>query len=335
MSLKVGINGFGRIGRAVVRASLAKEHNDIEIVHVNDLFDCESNAHLLEYDSVHGKIGVPVSHTENSIRIGEKTITFSSERDPANIAWGKYGVDIVLECTGVFRKRADAEKHMAAGAKKVLISAPGSGEDLTVVKGVNCDKLKPEHKIVSNGSCTTNCLAPVAKIIHEKFHILSGYMTTVHSYTRDQELLDSPHKDLRRARAAALNIIPTTTGAAKALGLVIPELKGKLDGIALRVPTANVSLVDVCFNVRDKTTKDQVNDALALASESGSLKGIMGYSNRPLVSQDFMSDSRSSIVDGLSTAVMDGTLVKVMSWYDNEMGFSYRMLDIARLMFKG
>jgi glyceraldehyde 3-phosphate dehydrogenase len=334
MTLRLGINGFGRIGRAVLRASLDKRFNDIEIVAVNDLCDVESNHHLLKYDSVHGRLSQKTQLTGNIMKLGDRSITFLAKRDPSTIEWGALGVDIVLECTGIFRKREQAELHIKGGAKKVLISSPATGEDITVVRGVNCSKLKPEHTIVSNGSCTTNCLAPVAKVIHEKFGIINGMMTTIHSYTRDQQLLDSPHDDMRRARAAAMNMVPTTTGAAKAIGLVMPELKGKLDGKSIRVPTPNVSLVDVTFNLEKSTTSEEINQALKFASENGSLQGILGYTDEPLVSIDFNGDTRSSIVDGPSTSVMNGNFAKILSWYDNEIGFSNRMLDIALLMAK-
>lgn len=333
MAIKVGINGFGRIGRGVVRAYFKKNYPGIEIVHINDLSSREANAHMFKYDSVHGKFDGNVELSEKGMKLNGKEVTFSAERDPKVINWGQYGVDVVMECTGIFRKREQAEIHIAAGAKKVLISAPGSGEDLTVVHGVNSDKIKPEYKILSNGSCTTNCLAPVAMVIDQHFGIKHGLMTTVHSYTRDQELLDGMHEDLRRARAAAVNMVPSTTGAAKAIGLVLPQLKGKMEGMAIRVPTPNVSLVDVTFIVEKATDAKAVNQVLMAATE-GPLKGILGFTMEPIVSSDCNGNPLSSLVDGACTTVMAGTMVKVLSWYDNEMGFSHRMLDIAALMAK-
>lgn len=330
MTLRVGINGFGRIGRVVLRAAAMR--SDIEITHINDLTSPEILAHLLKYDSVHGRFKGDVSVDGSNLIVNGRKISVSASRDPAEIAWKAAGVQTVLECTGFFRKREEAARHISAGAKKVLISAPASGEDLTVVMGVNDDLLKPEHTIISNGSCTTNCLAPVAKVLHEKFEIVRGLMTTIHSYTNDQNLLDLPHSDLRRARAGALSMIPTSTGAAKAIGLVMPELKGKMHGIAVRVPTPNVSLVDVTFEVKKSTSVEEVNQVLKAASESKKLKGILGYSSELLVSCDYNGCSYSSFVDSDCTAVMDGTLVKVLTWYDNETGFSERMLDVALKM---
>ncbi len=331
MSVRIGINGFGRIGRVVLRHALKRK--DVEIVHINDLTDPKVLAHLLKYDSVHGQLDLPVSAESDRIVAGDFNISVSAQRDPQELPWHDKNVDVVFECTGLFRKRADAEKHIKAGASKVLISAPASDEDLTVVLGVNDDKLKPEHKIVSNGSCTTNCLAPVAKIIQDSFGIKRGLMTTVHSYTNDQKLLDLPHSDLRRARAGAVSMIPTSTGAAKAIGLVLPELKGKMHGLAVRVPTPNVSLVDVTFEVEKATSVEEVNQALK-AGAQGALSHVLGYTDEPLVSVDFMGCDKSSFVDGQSTAVMDGTMVKVLTWYDNEAGFSQRMIDVAKLMTK-
>lgn len=332
MTIRIGINGFGRIGRTVLRAALAQQNKDIQIVHINDLTDTKTLAHLLKYDSVHGVLPNKIYADENNITIDGQTISVSSIKSPSEIPWKDKKVDMVFECSGIFTKRADAEQHIKAGAPKVLISAPATGEDLTVVMGVNNGKLdKGAHKIVSNGSCTTNCLAPVAKVIQEAFGIKYGMMTTIHSYTNDQRILDLPHKDLRRARAAAVSMIPTSTGAAKAIGLVMPELKGKMDGLSIRVPTPNVSLVDVTFEVSRPTTKEEVNKALKEASQ-GALKGVLGFSEEPLVSCDYMGNPLSSIVDADCTAVMNGTMVKVMSWYDNETGFSWRMLDVARLM---
>ncbi len=332
MTLRIGINGFGRIGRTVLRAAF-DAYPDCEIVHINDLTPTETNAHLLSYDSVHGRFSHPVQVTTGGLQIKEKTITVSACKDPAEIPWAEKRVDVVFECTGIFTTRTEALRHQKAGATKVLISAPATDEDLTVVYGVNSDKLQASHQIVSNGSCTTNCLAPVAKLIHEHFRIESGLMTTVHSYTNDQKILDIAHKDLRRARAAAISMIPTSTGAAKALGLVIPELKGKVDGLAVRVPTSNVSLVDVTFRVEKSTTKEAVNQVLQDAAQGG-LQGILGFTMEPLVSVDFNGDTHSSVVDGSLTKVMDGRLIKILSWYDNETGFSYRMLDVARLWCK-
>lgn len=332
MVLKVGINGFGRIGRTVFRAALKPEFKDLEIVHINDLTDTNTLAHLLKYDSVHGTFDQDVVKSEQGFSVGGKPVSVSAIRSPNEIPWKEKGVDVVFECTGIFRKKADAEAHIKGGAQKVLISAPGSDEDITVVMGVNHRELdRAKHNIISNASCTTNCLAPVVKVIHEKFGVIKGLMTTVHSYTNDQGLLDVPHKDLRRARAGAVSMIPTSTGAAKAIGLVLPELKGKIDGLAVRVPTPNVSLVDVTLEVSKEASKESVNSALRSASE-GELKGILGVCDEPLVSMDFNGDPRSSIVDAMSTIVTGGHLVKVLSWYDNETGFSYRMLDVARLL---
>ena len=334
MTIRIGINGFGRIGRTVFRAALASQNRDFEIVHINDLTDTATLAHLLKYDSVHGTLANQVSHDENSLTVDGHKVTISAIKSPAELPWKEKKVDIVFECSGVFTNRSDAELHIKAGAPKVLISAPAKGEDMTVVLGVNSNKLdKKVHNIVSNGSCTTNCLAPVARVIQDTFGIKHGVMTTIHSYTNDQRILDLPHKDLRRARAAALSMIPTSTGAAKAIGLVMPELKGKLDGLAIRVPTPNVSLVDVTFEVNRPTTKEEVNRALKEASQ-GALRGVLAFSEEPLVSSDFNGNPHSSIVDADSTTVMNGTMVKVLTWYDNETGFSWRMLDVARLLVK-
>jgi len=331
MTIRIGINGFGRIGRTIFRAAMAQKNSDFEIVHINDLTDTKTLAHLLKYDSVHGVLDKQVYADVGGITVDGKAISVSSIKSPAELPWKEKKVDMVFECSGIFTKRADADLHLKAGAPKVMISAPATDEDLTVVLGVNQQKLdKTKHKVISNGSCTTNCLAPVAKVIQEAFGIKYGMMTTVHSYTNDQNILDLPHKDLRRARAAALNMIPTSTGAAKAIGLVMPELKGKMDGMSIRVPTPNVSLVDVTFEVSRPTTKEEVNKALKDAS-NGALKGILGYSEEPLVSSDYNGNPLSSIVDASCTAVMNGTMVKVLSWYDNESGFSWRMLDVARL----
>lgn len=328
MTVKVGINGFGRIGRNVFRA--AQGRSDIEIVAVNDLTDAETLAMLLQYDSVHGQFPGRVEAADGAILVDGRTIQVFAERDPAQIPWSQYGVDIVVESTGRFTSKDKAEAHIVSGgAKKVIISAPAKGEDLTIVMGVNDDKYDPEkHHVVSNASCTTNCLAPVAKVVDEKFGIIRGLMTTVHSYTNDQQILDLPHKDLRRARAAGLSIIPTSTGAAKAVGLVLPHLNGKLNGMAMRVPTPNVSIIDLVAEVKENVTVEQVNEAMRGAAE-GSLNGIMKYTELPLVSRDYNGDPHSATVDGLSTMVMEGNLVKVVAWYDNEWGYSNRVVDLA------
>lgn len=332
MTIRVGINGFGRIGRTVFRAVCADQNRDFEIVHINDLTDTGTLAHLLKYDSVHGRLNHEIKPVDGGISLDGREISVSAIKNPEELPWKSKEVDIVFECSGVFTKRSGAEGHVKAGAKKVLISAPATDEDITVVFGVNHSKLDAAtHKIVSNGSCTTNCLAPVAKVINDLAGIKRGLMTTVHSYTNDQNILDLPHKDLRRARAAALSMIPTSTGAAKAIGLVMPELKGKMHGLAIRVPTPNVSLVDVTFEVSRPVTVEEVNNALSKAAE-GPMKGVLGYTEEPLVSIDFNGNNHSSFVDGSSTSVMDGTMVKILSWYDNETGFSWRMLDVARLM---
>jgi glyceraldehyde 3-phosphate dehydrogenase len=334
MAVKVAINGFGRIGRLVARAILAKPESGLELVAINDLADAKSNALLFKRDSVHGAYPGTVEVDGNDLIIDGKRIKVSAERDPANLPHAANGVDIALECTGFFTDRESAEKHLAAGAKRVLISAPAKGVDLTVVYGVNNDKLTADHRIVSNASCTTNCLAPVAKVLNDAIGIERGLMTTIHAYTNDQKILDQIHSDLRRARAAAMSIIPTTTGAARAVGEVLPELKGKLDGSAVRVPTPNVSLVDLTFTPKRDTTKDEVNAILKAASESGPLKGILAYTDEPLVSIDFNHSPASSTVDSLETAVLEGKLVRVVSWYDNEWGFSNRMVDTASAMAK-
>jgi len=327
MAVKIGINGFGRIGRNVFRAAL--KNPNVDVVAVNDLTDANMLAHLLKYDSVHGKLDAEVSVDGNNLVVDGKTIQVSAERDPAKLSWGAQGVEIVVESTGFFTKRADAAKHLEAGAKKVIISAPASDEDITIVMGVNEDKYDAaSHDVISNASCTTNCLAPFAKVLNDKFGIKRGMMTTVHSYTNDQQILDLPHKDYRRARAAAENIIPTSTGAAKAVSLVLPELKGKLNGGAMRVPTPNVSLVDLVAELEKEVTVDEVNAALKEAAE-GDLKGILGYSEEPLVSGDYNGNTNSSTIDALSTMVMEGQMVKVISWYDNESGYSNRVVDLA------
>ncbi|KSU87939.1 type I glyceraldehyde-3-phosphate dehydrogenase [Priestia flexa] len=328
MVVKIGINGFGRIGRNVFRAAL--KNDNVEVVAINDLTDANMLAHLLKYDSVHGKLDAEVVVDGNNLVVNGKTIEISAERDPAQLSWGKQGVDIVVESTGFFTKRADAAKHLEAGAKKVIISAPASDEDITIVMGVNEDKYDAaNHNVISNASCTTNCLAPFAKVLNDKFGLKRGMMTTVHSYTNDQQILDLPHKDYRRARAAAENIIPTSTGAAKAVSLVLPELKGKLNGGAMRVPTPNVSLVDLVAELDKEVTVEDVNNALKEAAE-GDLKGILGYSEEPLVSGDYNGNINSSTIDALSTMVMEGNMVKVISWYDNESGYSNRVVDLAQ-----
>ena len=331
---KVAINGFGRIGRLVARAILERPDSGLELVTINDLADAKSNAWLFSRDSVHGKYPGTVSADGDDLVIDGKRIKVTKEKDPANLPHAENQVELVLECTGFFTDRASAQKHIDAGAKKVLISAPGKNVDLTVVFGVNHDKLEAGHTIVSNASCTTNCLAPVAKVLNDAIGIERGLMTTVHAYTNDQKILDQIHPDLRRARAAAMNIIPTTTGAARAVGEVLPELKGKLDGSAIRVPVPDGSLVDLTFTPARDVTRDEVNAILKKASEEGPLKGILVYSDEPLVSIDIVHTPASSTVDSLETAVIDGKLVRVVSWYDNEWGFSNRMVDTATAMAK-
>jgi glyceraldehyde 3-phosphate dehydrogenase len=331
---RVAINGFGRIGRLVARAILERPDCGLELVSVNDLADAKANAWLFSHDSVHGKFPGTVETDGNDIVVDGKRIQVTAEKDPAKLPHKANGIDIALECTGFFTDRASAEKHIEAGAKKVLISAPAKGVDLTVVYGVNDDKLTPEHRIVSNASCTTNCLAPVAKVLNDALGIERGLMTTVHAYTNDQKILDQIHKDLRRARAAAMSMIPTTTGAARAVGEVLPELKGKLDGSAIRVPVPDGSIIDLTFTPSRETTREEVNAALKAASESNKLKGILEYSEDPLVSADIVHTPASSTVDSLETAVIEGKLVRVVSWYDNEWGFSNRMVDTACAMAK-
>lgn len=330
MSIKVGINGFGRIGRLVFRAAL--KHPEVEVVAVNDLTDSATMAHLLKYDSVHGTLNGTVVAKDDTIEVDNKTVAITSIKDPAMLRWREFGVDIVAECTGLFRDRENAEKHLTSGARKVIISAPAKDPDITIVLGVNSNRYDPrQHHVISNASCTTNCLAPVAKVLLENFGIRSGLMTTIHSYTGDQRLLDFPHKDLRRARAAALSMIPTTTGAARAVALVLPDLSGKLNGLAIRVPTPNVSIVDFVATVeKSGLNVSDVNDALKKASEE-SLKGVLGYSEIPLVSTDYNGSTYSSIVDAPTTYVVD-EMVKVLSWYDNEMGYSSRMVDLAAMI---
>jgi glyceraldehyde 3-phosphate dehydrogenase len=332
MAIKVGINGFGRIGRNIMRAALGSK--DIDFVAVNDLTNAATLAHLLKYDSILGNLKENVTAAGDRISLEGETFQVLSVKDPAQLPWKDLGVEVVFESTGLFTDRDSAAKHLAAGAKKVIITAPAKKPDITLVLGVNSDKYDPKvHHIVSNASCTTNCLAPMAKVLHEQFSIVKGWMTTIHSYTNDQQLLDLPHKDLRRARAAALSMIPTTTGAALAVGEVLPDLKGKLDGFAMRVPTPNVSVVDLAAIVARKTTAEEVNAAFKAAAD-GPLKGIVEYVTAPLVSIDFRGDSHSSIIDSPYTKVMDGDFVKVLSWYDNEWGYSSRCVDLLRLMVK-
>jgi glyceraldehyde 3-phosphate dehydrogenase len=330
---KVAINGFGRIGRNVARAILERPDCGLELVSINDLADAKSNALLFKRDSVHGPFHGTVEVDGNDLIINGKRIHVTAERDPANLPHAANGIDIALECTGFFTTRAGGQKHLDAGAKRVLISAPGKEVDLTVVFGVNHDKLTGDHKIVSNASCTTNCLAPFAKVLNDAIGIERGLMTTIHAYTNDQKILDQIHEDPRRARAAGMSMIPTTTGAARAVGEVLPELKGKLDGSAIRVPTPNVSVVDLTFTPKRDTTKEEVNALLKAAAE-GPLKGVLGYTDEPLVSIDLNHDAHSSTIDSLETAVIDGKLVRVLSWYDNEWGFSNRMVDTAGVMAK-
>ncbi|HEY8417336.1 MAG TPA: type I glyceraldehyde-3-phosphate dehydrogenase [Limnochordales bacterium] len=330
MAVRVAINGFGRIGRLVLRGAL--NDPDVEFVAINDLSDAATLAHLLKYDSVHGQLPVDVRAEGDSIVVGNRRIKMLAEKNPADLPWRELGVEYVVESTGLFTSRDKAELHLQAGARKVIISAPAKDEDITIVMGVNHEQYDPaKHHVVSNASCTTNCLAPVAKVLDDNFGLKRGWMTTVHSYTNDQRILDLIHKDLRRARAAAMNIVPTTTGAAKAVGLVLPHLKGKLDGFALRVPTPDVSLVDLVAELAKPATPEEINEAFRKAAE-GPMKGILGITHEPLVSMDFRGDSRSSIVDGSLTRVMDGNLAKVVSWYDNEWGYSMRVVDLIKYM---
>ncbi|MFJ7977580.1 type I glyceraldehyde-3-phosphate dehydrogenase [Peribacillus sp. JNUCC 23] len=332
MAVKVGINGFGRIGRNVLRAAL--KNSDVEIVAINDLTDANMLAHLLQYDTVHGTLAETVSVDGDYLVVDGHKIKVLAERDPAQLGWGELGVEVVVESTGRFTARNDAAKHLEAGAKKVIISAPASDEDITIVMGVNEDKYDAaNHHVLSNASCTTNCLAPFAKVLNDKFGIKRGMMTTIHSYTNDQQILDLPHKDYRRARAAAENMIPTSTGAAKAVALVLPELKGKLNGMAMRVPTPNVSIVDLVAELDQDVTAEDVNNALKTAAE-GELKGILAYNDLPLVSTDYNGVPVSSTIDGLSTMVMEGNMVKVLSWYDNETGYSNRVVDLIDYIAK-
>jgi glyceraldehyde 3-phosphate dehydrogenase len=332
MALRVGINGFGRIGRQSMKAMLERHPQDIEVVAINDLTDTETNAHLLKYDSTYGRFPGEVEATEDSLVVNGHKIKVLAQRDPAQIPWGDLGIDLVVESTGFFTDADKAAAHLKGGAKKVIISAPAKGEDITIVLGVNEDKYDPtKHNIISNASCTTNCLATAAKVLNDAFGIEKGLMNTIHSYTNDQRILDQVHKDLRRARSAGANIIPTTTGAAKAVALVIPELKGRFDGMSLRVPTITVSVVDFVANTRKEVTKDALNAAYREAA-AGSLKGILDYTEEPLVSSDFRGDPHSAIVDGLTTMVLGGNLVKVVAWYDNEWGYSSRVADLVNFI---
>ena len=333
MPVRVAINGFGRIGRNILRAIVENGRSDIEVVAVNDLAPVQTNAHLLRYDSVHGRFPGEVTIKGDTIHCGNGAIKVTAIKDPAQLPWRELAVDVAMECTGIFNSREKAAAHLKAGAKRVLVSAPAEGADLTVVYGVNHEKLSKDHAVVSNASCTTNCLAPVAMVLHNAVGIDKCFMTTVHAYTNDQPTLDQVHKDLYRARAAALNMIPTSTGAAKAVGLVLPELAGRLDGVAIRVPTPNVSVVDLAFVAKRATSPDEINTAVKRAAEQ-QLKGILGYTDAPNVSSDFNHDPHSSVFHLDQTKVMDGTLVRVMSWYDNEWGFSNRMIDTALAMGK-
>ncbi len=333
MSVRVAINGFGRIGRNILRAIAEADRDDIEVIAINDLAPVETNAHLLRYDSIHGRFPGEVTVKGDTISIGNGAIKVTAIKDPATLPWKELGIDVALECTGIFTSKEKASAHLKAGAKRVLVSAPADGVDLTVVYGVNHEKLTRDHTVVSNASCTTNCLAPVAKVLNDAVGIDKGFMTTIHSYTNDQPSLDQVHKDLYRARAAAMNMIPTSTGAAKAVGLVLPELAGRLDGVSIRVPTPNVSVIDFKFVAKRSTSKDEINAAIKRAAEQ-QLKGILGYTVDANVSSDFNHDPHSSVFHMDQTKVMDGTLVRVMSWYDNEWGFSNRMADTAVAMGK-
>ncbi len=329
MALRVAINGFGRIGRLVLRAAMESGRKDVDFVAINDLGSAEANAHLLTHDSVHGRYPGKVQAMKSAIKVDGKKIAVLSERDPAKLPWGDLGVDVVMECTGLFNSKETAGAHLTGGAKKVLVSAPCSEADLTVVYGINHDKLRKSHKVVSNASCTTNCLVPVAWVLDQTVGIKHGFMTTIHAFTGDQRTVDTLHSDLRRARAASVSMIPTSTGAARAVGLVLPELKGKLDGTAIRVPTPNVSLVDLTIEAKKKTTTEQVNEAMVKAAKGNRLKGVLELNNAPLVSSDFNHNAASSTFDLTQTQVLDGTCVRVLSWYDNEWGFSNRMSDTA------
>src|SRR6516162_3466838 len=332
MTVRVAINGFGRIGRLVLRALHETRREDVEIVAINDLGPVATNAHLLRYDSVHGRFPGEITAGDTWIDIGRGKIAVSAERDPAQLPWRNLGIDVALECTGKFTKRETAAKHIEAGAKRVLVSAPADGADLTVVMGVNHDELTPEHKVISNASCTTNCLAPVAYVLQRGVGIERGYMTTIHAYTGDQNTIDTLHRDLRRARAAALSMIPTSTGAAKAVGLVLPALKGKLDGTAVRVPTANVSLIDFTFDAARDTSREEINGLMEEAAGSSRLRGILGINNEPTVSVDFNHDPHSAVFDVTQTQILDNRFVRVLAWYDNEWGFSKRMLEMAAFL---
>jgi glyceraldehyde 3-phosphate dehydrogenase len=329
MTVRVAINGFGRIGRLVLRALHETRCEDVEIVAINDLGPVAANAHLLKYDSVHGRLPAEITTGDTWIEIGRGKIAVGAERDPAQLPWRSLGIDVALECTGKFTKRETAARHIEAGAKRVLVSAPADGADLTVVMGVNHDQLTPEHKVISNASCTTNCLAPVAYVLQRGVGIERGYMTTIHAYTGDQTTIDTLHRDLRRARAAALSMIPTSTGAAKAVGLVLPALKGKLDGTAIRVPTANVSLIDFTFDAARDTSREEINGLMEEAAGSSRLRGILGINKAPTVSVDFNHDPHSAVFDVTQTQILDKRFVRVLAWYDNEWGFSMRMLEVA------
>lgn len=332
MTTRIGINGFGRIGRQTLKAILERHPQDLEVVAINDITDTQTNAHLLKYDSTYGRFPGEVSATEDSLIVNGHKIKIVAQRDPAQIPWGDFGVDIVIESTGLFTDADKASAHLKGGAKKVIISAPAKGEDLTIVLGVNDNMYDPaKHTIISNASCTTNCLAPAAKVLNDNFGIERGLMNTIHSYTNDQRILDQVHKDLRRARTAGANIIPTTTGAARALSLVIPELKGRFDGMSLRVPTVTVSVVDFVATIRKEATKEQINQAFKDAV-AGPLKGILNYTDEPLVSSDFRGDPHSSTIDGENTMVLGGSMVKVLAWYDNEWGYSSRVADLANFI---
>lgn len=334
MTIRIGINGFGRIGRCVARDLLRRGAGDVELAAINDLGNADTLAHLLQFDSVHGGLGETVASSGGTLQVGDRSFRVTTHRDPAEIPWKDLGVDVVMECTGLFRDKGTASKHLAGGARKVIISAPGKDVDGTFCVGINTDRYDGnKHHVVSNASCTTNCLAPIAKVVDATLGIEKGHMLTVHSYTNDQRILDLPHNDLRRARAAALSMIPTTTGAAKAIGLVLPQLKGKLDGTAIRVPTPNVSIVCLTAQVKRATTVDEVNGALRSAAE-GDLKGVLAFETRPLVSVDFMGNPHSSTVDADQTQVVGGDLVEVQAWYDNEAGFSARMVDLATVVGK-
>jgi glyceraldehyde 3-phosphate dehydrogenase len=334
MAIRIGINGFGRIGRLVFRALYERRLDDVQVLAINDLGSVEDNAHLLKFDSVHGRFPGEIATGEGWMDVGRGKFQVLAERDPAKLPWKSLKVDVALECTGLFTKRESAAKHLEAGAKRVLVSAPADGADFTVVMGVNSDQLKPEHSVISNGSCTTNCLAPVAYVLNEGLGIERGFMTTVHAYTSDQNLVDSLHKDMRRARCATLSMIPTSTGAARAMGLVLPALKGKLDGTAIRVPVANVSLIDFKFNAARDTSKDEINELMVKAANSNRFKGILAVNKDEVVSVDFNHDSHSSTVDLTQTVVLDRRFCRVLSWYDNEWGFSNRMVEAAALIGK-